>query len=216
MDRRAEALGIPAGGRLRAPLLGDDLQTPGGQRAAVGGQVETLSHHQRVGVAGVEGLQRGAQRWPVVGGTAPLTPATPISPASSQPRSAMADRVASIGDRSPRSFAHTPVFTRWERIGTWWAVRSATDADWCWYVGADTLEGAVRRALHATAPVATTVGIARSQLRHDLLVAVVDATAPRRPTTRLAVQDLGGPNGPGGRWGCLLAGDVDNADQLCA
>ena len=112
VDRRAEALGIPAGGRLRTPLLGDDLQTPGGQLAAGGGQVETLSHHQRVGVAGVEGLQR----WPVVGGTAPLTPATPISPASSQPRSTMADRVASIGDRSPRSFAHTPVFTRWEPI----------------------------------------------------------------------------------------------------
>ena len=102
VDRRAEALGIPAGGRLRTPLLGDDLQTPGGQLAAVGRQVETLSHHQRVGVAGVEGLQRGAQRWPVVGGTAPLTPATPISPASSQPRSAMADRVPSIGDRSPQ------------------------------------------------------------------------------------------------------------------
>ena len=38
------------------------------------------------------------------------------TPASSQPRSAMADRVPSIGDRSPRSFVHTPVFTRWEPI----------------------------------------------------------------------------------------------------
>ena len=127
----------------------------------------------------------------------------------------MADRVPSIGDRSPRSFAHTPVFTRWERIGTWWAVRSATDADWCWYVGATTLEGAVRRALHATAPIATTVHITRSQLRHDLLVATVDATPPGRPTTRLAVQDLGGRTGPSGRWGCRLADDLDAAEHLC-
>ena len=102
-----------------------------------------------------------------------------------------------------------------ERIGTWWAVRSATDWCWCWYVGATTLEGAVRRALHATAPIDTTIRIVRSQLRHDLLVAVVDATPPGRSTLRLAVQDLGGRNGPGGRWGCLLADDLDAAAHLC-
>ena len=34
VDRRAEAPGIPAGCRLRTPLLGDDPQTPGGTAGA--------------------------------------------------------------------------------------------------------------------------------------------------------------------------------------
>ena len=58
--------------------------------------------------------------------------------------------------------------------------------------------------------------VARSQVRHDLLIAVVDATPPDRPAVRLVAQDLGGRNGPGGRWGCLLAQDLDCAATLCA
>lgn len=101
-----------------------------------------------------------------------------------------------------------------ERAGTWWRI-ACPDDHWTWYVGAGTLELAVRRALHATAPIPTTIHITRWEIRHDLLIAVVDATPPERPTIRLVAQDLGGPHGPGGRWGCLLARDLDNAETLC-
>ena len=65
------------------------------------------------------------------------------------------------------------------------------------------------------APIDTSVHVARSQVRHDLLVAVVDATPPGRPAVRLVAQDLGGRNGPGGRWGCKLAENLDVAATLC-
>ena len=103
-----------------------------------------------------------------------------------------------------------------ERVGTWWRVVCPADHRWAWFVAASTLDVAVRRALHGAAPIDTAVRIVRSQVRHDLLVAVVDATPPDRPTVRLVAQDLGGRNGPGGRWGCLLAADLDGAATLCA
>ena len=58
--------------------------------------------------------------------------------------------------------------------------------------------------------------VVRSQIRHDLLVAVVDATPPGRPTVRLVAQDLGGRTGPNGHQGCLLADDLDISEHLCA
>ena len=103
-----------------------------------------------------------------------------------------------------------------ERAGTWWRVVCPDDHRWAWLVAASTLEVAVRRALHGAAPIPTAVHVARSQVRHDLLIAVVDATPPDRPAVRLVAQDLGGRNGPGGRWGCLLAQDLDCAATLCA
>ena len=102
-----------------------------------------------------------------------------------------------------------------ERAGTWWRIVCPDDQHWAWFVAASTLEVAVRRALHAAAPIPTAVHVTRSQIRHDLLVAVVDATPPGRPTVRLVAQDLGGRNGPNGGWGCCLADDLDDAPALC-
>ena len=103
-----------------------------------------------------------------------------------------------------------------QRAGAWWRITRPDGDRWEWYIAAATLEAAVRRALHGTAPIDTTVVIARAQIRHQLLVAVVDATPPGRPPVRLTAQDLGGPRGPAGGWGCLLARDLDTAEALCA
>lgn len=103
-----------------------------------------------------------------------------------------------------------------ERAGTWWRVSCPDDHHWAWYVAAGTLEGAVRRALHGAAPIATAVAIARAQIRHELLIASVDVTPPGGRTIRLVAQDLGDRLDPAVRWGCLLADDLDSATNLCA
>ena len=103
-----------------------------------------------------------------------------------------------------------------QRAGTWWRITDPGAYEWAWFVAAGTLEVVVRRALHGTAPIPTAVHVARSQVRHDLLATAVDAASPGRPAVRLVVQDLGARNGPGSRWGCLLARDLDGAAALCA
>ena len=102
-----------------------------------------------------------------------------------------------------------------ERVGTWWRICCPADHNWTSYVAAGTLEVAVRRALHGAAPIDTAVRVIRSQIRHDLLIAVVDATPPHRPSIRLVAQDLGGRAGPNSRWGCTPAADLNAANNLC-
>lgn len=102
------------------------------------------------------------------------------------------------------------------RAGHWWRV-TAPDDHWAeWYVAGATLNVAVRRALHGAAPLDTAVAVMRSQIRHQLLVAIVAATPPERPPIRLAVQDLGGRTGPSAGLGCLLDNDLEDATNLCA
>ena len=103
-----------------------------------------------------------------------------------------------------------------QRAGTWWRIAQPGNHHRTWYVAAGSVEVAARRALHGAAPIATEVRVARSQIRHDLLIAVIDATPPGRPTIRLVAQDLGARTGPNGGHGCLLAADLDTAPKLCA
>ena len=96
---------------------------------------------------------------------------------------------------------------RESRVGPWWHVCCPADHRWSWYVGAATLEGAVLRALHGDASIATTVRVDYWEVMPGdcrLLDTIVTAQPPGRAPIHLQVVELGGPRDPRIlRWGGL-------------
>ena len=125
VDRRAEALGIPAGCRLRAPLWGTTCRRP-----AVNSPLSVDRSKPSATTTRASSVGPSAGRWSG-GGRAAHAGIDDLAgqfPAPLDDAQALVGLVlgghAGVSERLARWAAHTPVFTRWERIGTWWAVRS--------------------------------------------------------------------------------------------